>query len=78
MDTNEAHRVANKLRLLGLRGIVSPEALDNPDGQWRVYDSSDPVARRDITDEVLTVIAGRSRQDGQSGATRGFVLPTPR
>ncbi|MBO1416759.1 hypothetical protein [Streptomyces sp. FH025] len=76
MDENEARQVANTLRQLGLRGIVSPEDPDNPDGRWRVYDSTDAVTRRDITDEALTVIAGRSRQ--QTGPARGFVVPKSR
>ncbi|MBP0449062.1 hypothetical protein J5Y04_05825 [Kitasatospora sp. RG8] len=76
MDENEAQQMANTLRRLGIRGIVSPEDLSNPDGQWRVYDSSDPAARRDITDEVLTVVKGMSRTTG--GPTRGFVVRNPR
>ncbi len=75
MDENEAQRVANTLRSLGVRGVVSPEDLDNPDGQWRVYDSANPDTRRDITDQALTVIAGRSRQ---AGPARGFVVPQSR
>lgn len=67
--------MADTLRRLGIRGIVSPEDLDDPDGQWRVYDSSDPATRRDITDEALTVINGMSRK---TGPTRGFVVPVPR
>ncbi|MFF2746841.1 hypothetical protein ACFVVA_15005 [Kitasatospora sp. NPDC058048] len=75
MDENEAQQVATTLRNLGIRGVVSPEDLGNPDGPWRVYDSADPDTRRDITDEALTVMAGRSRQ---SGPTRGFVIPQSR
>ncbi|MFH8379843.1 hypothetical protein ACH4E7_02710 [Kitasatospora sp. NPDC018058] len=75
MDENEAQQLASTLRRLGIRGIVSPEQLDNPDGQWRVYDSADPATRQDITDEVRAVIAGRSRD---AGPTRGFVVPVPR
>ncbi|MFG2912734.1 hypothetical protein ACGF0D_07560 [Kitasatospora sp. NPDC048298] len=75
MDENEAQQVANALRELGIRGIVSPEDLDNPNGRWRVYDSADPNTRRDITDEALTVVEGRSRQ---SGPARGFVVPKSR
>ncbi|MFF1795790.1 hypothetical protein ACFVXQ_16475 [Kitasatospora sp. NPDC058263] len=75
MDASEAQQMADTLRRLGIRGIVSPEDLDDPDGQWRVYDSSDPATRRDITDEALTVINGMSRK---TGPTRGFVVPVPR
>nr|BFD90787.1 hypothetical protein KitaXyl93_21470 [Kitasatospora sp. Xyl93] len=75
MDENEAQQVANTLKELGIRGIVSPEDVDNPDGRWRVYDSTDPDTRRDITDEALTVAAVRSRQ---SGPARGFVVPRSR
>ncbi|MFE5580869.1 hypothetical protein [Kitasatospora sp. NPDC056531] len=75
MDENEAQRVANTLRRLGIRGIVSPEDPDEPDGQWRVYDSTDVVTRRDITDEALAMIKGRSRGIGPA---RGFVVPSPR
>ncbi|GAA2254114.1 MULTISPECIES: hypothetical protein [Kitasatospora] len=75
MDEDEAQRVASTLRRLGIRGIVSPEDLDNPSGQWRVYDSTDPAARRDITDEVLAIVAGMSRK---TGPARGFVVPIPR
>ncbi|WP_380280689.1 hypothetical protein [Kitasatospora purpeofusca] len=78
MDEDEAQQVANSLRRLGIQGIVSPEDLGDPDGQWRVYDSADPSTRRDITDDVLTVVRGRSRQAGQAGPTRGFVVPIPR
>ncbi|MET8704732.1 hypothetical protein ABZW10_38645 [Kitasatospora sp. NPDC004723] len=78
MDEDEAQQLANSLRRLGIRGIVSPEDLGNPDGQWRVYDSANPNTRRDITDDVLTVVRGRSRQAGQSGPTRGFVIHAPR
>ncbi|MGA5824238.1 hypothetical protein ACPC54_41135 [Kitasatospora sp. NPDC094028] len=75
MDENEAQRVANTLRRLGVRGIVSPEDLGNPDGQWRVYDSADPDIRRDITDEVLAITRGSFRK---TGPARGFVVPIPR
>ncbi|MEV7772936.1 hypothetical protein [Kitasatospora sp. NPDC086791] len=75
MDESEAQQVANTLRQLGIRGIVSPEDHDNPDGRWRVYDSADAATRRDITDEALTVIEGRSRQ---AGPARGFVVPKSR
>ncbi|MEU6238929.1 hypothetical protein [Kitasatospora sp. NPDC047058] len=76
MDENEARQLANTLHRLGIRGIVSPEDLDNPDGQWRVYDRSDPVVRRDITDAVLTIVSGKSRT--AAVPTRGFVVPVPR
>lgn len=75
VDENEAQQMANTLRRLGVRGIVSPEDLDNPNGRWRVYDSADVTTRRDITDEALTVIAGRSQQGGPA---RGFVVPQSR
>ncbi|MDH6110269.1 hypothetical protein P3T36_004799 [Kitasatospora sp. MAP12-15] len=75
MDKDEAQRVAGTLRRLGLRGIVSPEDLDNPDGQWRVYDSADPDTRRDITDEALAAIKDVS---SRTGPTRGFVVPVTR
>jgi hypothetical protein len=78
MDESEAQRVANTLHLLGIRGIVSPEDLDNPNGQWRVYDSTDPATRRDITDEALTIIGGMSRKTGPAGPARGFVVPITR
>ncbi|WBP89596.1 hypothetical protein [Kitasatospora cathayae] len=75
MDENEARQVANTLQQLGIRGIVSPEDLDNPNGRWRVYDRADAATRRDITDEALTLVAGRSRQ---TGPARGFVVPKSR
>ncbi|MFF8769215.1 hypothetical protein [Kitasatospora sp. NPDC015120] len=78
MDEDEAQQLSKSLQILGIRGIVSPEDPGDPDGQWRVYDSTDPSTRRDITDDVLTVVRGRSRQAGQAGATRGFVVPIPR
>ncbi|MGV9268495.1 hypothetical protein ACWDRR_27945 [Kitasatospora sp. NPDC003701] len=77
MDELEAQQVANTLRRLELRGFVFPEDPENPGGRWRVYDSADAATRRDITDEVLTVIAGRSRADG-TGPTRGFIIPARR
>ncbi|MFJ9693983.1 hypothetical protein [Kitasatospora sp. NPDC101183] len=73
MDEHKARRVADTIRQLGIRGVVSPEDPDKPDGRWRVYDSADAATRRDITDEVLTVIEGRSRP--QTGPARGFVVP---
>ncbi|MGW3039275.1 hypothetical protein ACWC9T_04310 [Kitasatospora sp. NPDC001159] len=73
MDENEAQRVADRLRRLGVRGIVSPEDPDKPNGQWRVYDSTDLVTRRDITDEALAIIKGMSRG---TGPARGFVVPS--
>ncbi|MFD8084088.1 hypothetical protein ACFV4F_20630 [Kitasatospora sp. NPDC059722] len=75
MDKVEAQQVANTLRRLGIRGIVSPQDLGNPDGHWRVYDGTDPVTRRDITDEALAIIRGMSRK---TGPTRGFIVPTSR
>ncbi|MFE2110290.1 hypothetical protein ACFXAF_31110 [Kitasatospora sp. NPDC059463] len=78
MDEGEAQQMADSLRRLGIRGFVSPEESGSPDGQWRVYDSTDPDTRRDITDEVLTVVRSRSSRAGQSGPTRGFVVPAPR
>ncbi|WP_218203749.1 hypothetical protein [Kitasatospora aureofaciens] len=74
MDEADAQRVASTLRRLGIRGVVSPEDLDTPNGQWRVYDSINPVTRRDITDEVRAIIRGMSRK---TGPTRGFVVPIP-
>ncbi|MFI6156169.1 hypothetical protein ACIBCA_26185 [Kitasatospora sp. NPDC051170] len=76
MDELEAREVANTLRRLGIRGVVSLEDADKPTGRWRVYDSTDATTRRDITNEALTVIAGRSRP--QTGSARGFVVPQSR
>ncbi|MGW6918371.1 hypothetical protein ACWGB8_31835 [Kitasatospora sp. NPDC054939] len=72
MDETEARQLAGTLRRLGIRGTVSPEVPDNPAGRWRVYDSADPATRRDITDEVLTLVEGAARTTG--GPTRGFVV----
>lgn len=78
MDEDEARRLADSIRRLGIRGIVSREDPGDPDGRWRVYDRADPCTRRDITDDVLTAVRGRSRRAGRSGPTRGFVVPAPR
>jgi hypothetical protein len=75
MDENEAQQMADTLRRLGIRGVVSPVDPGNPGGPWWVYDSADPATRRDITDEARAIIAGRSCK---TGPTRGFVVPTPR
>ncbi|MFG2823972.1 hypothetical protein ACGFX4_31660 [Kitasatospora sp. NPDC048365] len=69
MDENEAERVASELDRLGLRGVASPADAENPDGEWRVFDSADPATRRDITEEAEAAVARAVRP------TRGFVLP---
>ncbi|MGW4895603.1 hypothetical protein ACWEQL_25550 [Kitasatospora sp. NPDC004240] len=75
MNEDEAERLASALRRQGRRGVAAPADPDNPDGEWRVFDSADPTSRRDITDEALAATTGAPRT---SGPTRGFVIPTSR
>ncbi|WP_030668064.1 hypothetical protein [Streptomyces rimosus] len=82
MDAEEARHVDATLRRLGIPGIVAPEDPDDAAGTWRVYDSSDPGARKDITADVLAAIAATFREAGpgpgrraDGGPARGFVIP---
>ncbi|KJK57407.1 hypothetical protein UK12_16945 [Saccharothrix sp. ST-888] len=73
MGEDEAEQVASALRRRGLRGVAAPQDPDHPEGEWRVYDGTDPVTRRDITDEARAATTG---VPGKTGPTRGFVLPS--
>lgn len=79
MGPDEAQRVADVLRRLGVGGVVAPVDPDAPSGEWRVYDRADPATRRDITAEVLASVAAHVPAQGsrpeETGPTRGFVLP---
>ncbi len=79
MGRDEAERVADVLRRLGVGGVVAPVDPEDPSGEWKVYDHSDPETRRDITADALAAVAERVPAQGdepeRTGPTRGFVLP---
>ncbi|MFI1524872.1 hypothetical protein [Kitasatospora cineracea] len=72
MSEDEAERAASALRRRGVRAVAVPEDPYNPDGEWRVYDGTDPVSRRDITEEAREAAMDRP---GTGCPTRGFVIP---
>ncbi|MFF4697266.1 hypothetical protein [Streptomyces chattanoogensis] len=70
------------LRRLGIPGVVAPVNPEHAAGTWRVYDSADPVTRKDITSDVLAAFVAKFREANpeppgkpQSGPTRGFIVP---
>lgn len=79
MGRDEAERVADVLRRLGMAGSVAPVDPEDPAGEWRVYDLSDPENPRDVTADALAAVAARVTAQGdepeRTGPTRGFVLP---
>lgn len=78
MGRDEAERVADVLRRLEVSGVVAPVDPEDPAGEWRVYDHSEPETRRDITADVLAAVTARVPTPGEperTGPTRGFVLP---
>lgn len=80
MNADEARELAAALSRWNVAGFVAPENPEEPDGQWRVYDSADPENRTDITAEALAALR---RAEGShpasarsgNGPTRGFVIP---
>ncbi|MFB7495100.1 hypothetical protein ACFC09_10405 [Streptomyces sp. NPDC056161] len=40
-----------------------------------MYDTADPVTRRDVTADVLAFVAARFPGTPGSGPTRGFTIP---
>lgn len=75
MGPDEARRVDDALRRLGIAGMVAPADPDAPSGEWRVYDRADPATRRDITAEVLASVVAHVPAPASDGPTRGFVIP---
>lgn len=81
MNADEARVLGAALKRWNIAGVVAPEDPGNPDGEWRVYDSQDPEARRDITADVLAALAkledSGPRTPGRAGIgpTRGFMIP---
>ncbi|UNO42317.1 hypothetical protein [Streptomyces sp. MST-110588] len=82
MDAEEARQVDATLRRLGIPGVVAPEDPDNTAGAWRVYDSSDPGTRKDITADTLVALIAQFREANpepprraDGGPTRGFIIP---
>ncbi|MYU23544.1 hypothetical protein [Streptomyces sp. SID8352] len=76
MNAEQARRVDAVLRQLGIPGVVAPEDPENTAGPWRVYDTADPAARRDVTADALASVAAKF-PEGQPGAgpMRGFAIP---
>ncbi|WP_031516666.1 hypothetical protein [Streptomyces sp. NRRL F-5123] len=78
MNAEQARRVEDLLRRLGIPGVVAPEDPVRPEGPWRVYDSAAPATRRDITPDALASLATRFPDGGRPpGPARGFVVPPP-
>ncbi|MFI0937343.1 hypothetical protein [Streptomyces sp. NPDC021020] len=78
MNAHQARRVEAVLRRLGVPGVIAPEDPARPEGPFRVYDSADPAARRDITPDALASLAARfPDEERPPGPTRGFVVPPP-
>ncbi|MFF2811712.1 hypothetical protein ACFVT2_31985 [Streptomyces sp. NPDC058000] len=82
MNAEEARQVDATLRRLGIPGVVAPEDPEHAAGKWRVYDSPDPVTRKDITSDVLAAFVAKFREANpeppgkpRSGPTRGFIVP---
>ncbi|WKD36487.1 hypothetical protein [Streptomyces xanthophaeus] len=70
MTPQQACDVHEAMRQFGIPGVVAPEAPDDREGSWRVYDAANPYMRTDITDHVLArIAAARTRQP-----ERGFVF----
>ncbi|KAB8169749.1 hypothetical protein FH609_005510 [Streptomyces sp. 3MP-14] len=77
MDAEQARHVAAVLRRLGIPGEVAPEDPENASGPWRVYDTADPVTRRDVTADVLASVTAKFPEGRPgSGPSRGFVVPS--
>lgn len=82
MDAEEARQVDAALRRLGIPGVVAPEDPENAAGGWRVYDSADPLTRRDTTADALAAVVAKFGEANpepapraEPGPTRGFIIP---
>ncbi|MFF4751707.1 hypothetical protein ACWD5R_04280 [Streptomyces sp. NPDC002514] len=75
MDAEQARQVDALLRQLGIPGVVAPDDPESTAGKWRVYDTADPVTRRDVTADVLAFVAARFPGTPGSGPKRGFTIP---
>jgi hypothetical protein len=80
MNADEAQALKAALARWNIPGVVAPEELANPDGEWQVYDSGNPETRTDITAAVLAALAKfegpepAAHRKASSGPTRGFVI----
>lgn len=73
MTADHARHVAAVLRRLGIAGVLAPETPDDPSSPWRVYDTAEPAARRDVTPAALAAVVAALAPP--PGPARGFVVP---
>ncbi len=74
MTQDEARHMERLLKLCGMPGVAAP--VDDPVGEWRIYDRPESTHRVDITADAVRGLRSTSRATDEKGtAARGFIVP---
>ncbi|AZM51736.1 hypothetical protein DMA15_03380 [Streptomyces sp. WAC 01529] len=70
MNEDQARHLQRLLSLCGMPGVAAP--VDDPAGEWRIYDE---MSQQDITDVSRQRLAESAGRPPTGTAVRGFVVP---